>query len=95
MSNTTPQEPTMSLSITTIPVFCGDGHDNGYTLIRGRDITGPRVGAIYCEDGGLVLRLDDDVETYLPDNAAETASILRTAGYVLDPESLPMIDDLA
>lgn len=83
------------MSTRAIPLFARQpGHDSGFDLIAGRDMTNKSVGNIYWDDG-LVLRLDvTGREDYLPDDGADAAHYLAEHGYELDADSLAAIDAL-
>lgn len=76
-----------------IAVFLSNPHDDGWDIISGRDITGPRIGVIRYDDG-LVLWMVGVDEDHAPEGSHEAAQILAAAGYRLDPDAFPLIDEL-
>lgn len=66
--------------------------DRGYDILAGTEITGTRIGGIYVDNGGLVLRAGE--AEYLPDSASEAVSILASIGFALTAESITDIEGL-
>lgn len=75
----------------TTTISTANPHDDGYDLVRGTDITGPRVGKIYMSEGAPYMGLDDGDE-YAPDTLADASAWLAEHGYLIgdDPDFAAM-----
>ena len=81
-----------------------NNHGKGWDIYTGEDVaSGRRVGHIYWDtqdqdNGGLVLRLQQDpsagYQDELPESAAEAVDYLARSGYELDPVSVEDVHDL-
>ncbi len=85
---------TLKPDISIRPACLGAGHDGGWYILPGRNVTNPRIGFLAWEDDdpsnpGWCVRLDGREIAPVPcDDPDEIVAALRAAGWELDEQSM-------
>lgn len=76
------------------PVITTNPHDGGYDLVAGHDVTGPVIGSVSVDSGGLVFTLKAVYDCYPVDSVGELDGLLLEEGWALTLDSRVDIGDL-